>query len=171
MGDYVTRQQIAASVGYTPAMQLAAPRDLAAPIAADFREAVKANPNAGNMTGSAEQQQAATEAATRLDTAIDEAESVVNNALDSGGYETPLTTIPGSISWIVRSLAWASLYTTTEIPDNAKLQRDSAQARLREIREGSVTIDSATRQWDTTPKTSSRDQVFTSEVLDSLPSS
>lgn len=166
MGDYLTREALAKQLGYTEAKQLAAPADLAEPLDADFRQAVKASP--GAMTGTSEEQDAANEAATRIDTAIDQAEAIINDALSSAGYQTPATA-SDSLAWMVRAMAHRSLYTRTEIPEGIKLERDAAMKRLREIREGKLTLDGATREQDAVPKTRARDQVFTDEILDSFP--
>jgi len=169
MGDYLLSEDFAKQAGYKSASELSAPRDLAVPLAADFRETVKATP--GSLTGTAEQQQAATEAAARINTAIDQAEALINHALSSGGYETPATTAQDMpvLAGIARCLALVSLYTDADPPEIVGKEKDAAMAYLKMIREGDVVIDGADRAIAGEIKVRSRTQVYTAAVLAGLP--
>lgn len=77
----------------------------------------------------------------RLQSALDDAQAEVDGYL-AGRYATPLSAVPALVTTIVFDLAVARLW-RAELPEGVKDRRDRAQAQLRDLAKGVLTLAGA----------------------------
>jgi phage gp36-like protein len=117
-------------------------------------------------------QLAAAEAVARIENAIAEAEGIADAYIGSGGYTTPLSTVPEYISGAVEDIARWLLH--KENPSEAVIERNrQARAMLDRVASGKMLIveadgDTAAQSSSSRIAVSGPDEVFTESVLGSF---